>query len=502
MAERNEQTGFSLVDLFPDLAAGLPEVFVRDMTTDSRRAVAGGLFLACPGVNGHGLEYLPEALEAGVSAVAWEPANGVAAPELPAQVHGLEVPHLGERVGALADRFFGQPSAALRVTGITGTNGKTTTAWLASEALDRLDGSTAYMGTLGYGRLPQLQPSSLTTPGVISVHRRMHELVNDGVGNLVMEVSSHGLDQGRIDGVRIRTAAFTNLSRDHLDYHADLDAYKRAKARLFEVDGLETAVINIGDEFGMELVRRLAGDVGLITVAMADAIGPGIEADISARCETLGAEGLRIEFSGAHGSATLHSRLWGSFNAENLLVAVGILIAQGFSLDEALAALDAGSVPPGRMQVIAAGANQPAVIVDFAHTPDALERALDGIRRHTGGRLICVFGCGGDRDQGKRGEMGAIAGRLADYTILTSDNPRSEDPLAIIHDIVAGITDDGSYVIEADRRAAITAAIAGAASEDTVLIAGKGAEEYQLISDRVDAFSDAEVARAALEGRA
>jgi UDP-N-acetylmuramoyl-L-alanyl-D-glutamate--2,6-diaminopimelate ligase len=488
----------SLPDLFAGLTpAKVPAISVCDLTSDSRRAAKGGLFLACSGAGSHGLDYVGDALEAGVVAVAWDPAAG-AAPLLPDNVAGVEVAGLDAHVGCIADRFFAAPSKQIVVTGITGTNGKTTTAWLASEALGQLAGKTAYMGTLGYGVLPELESTTLTTPGCIAVHRRLREMADQGVRNLVMEVSSHALDQGRIDGVRVQTAAFTNLSRDHLDYHGDMASYKAAKAKLFEAEGLNAAVINIGDDFGAELAAQLGNRLRLITVSLDDRVRKGATADLSATCREVQTGGLYIEFSGSYGEAAMHSSLWGGFNAENLLVAVGILIAQGASLDEAVSALDAGSVPPGRMQVVGAEGDNPAVIIDFAHTPDALAQALQTARQHVGGRVVCVFGCGGNRDAGKRGEMGEVAGRYADHIVVTSDNPRDEDPLAIIEAVVAGIAANESYEVIPDRREAITRAIQGVGAGDAVLVAGKGSENYQVIAGRTEVFSDLAVAREAL----
>ena len=344
----------SLRSLFAGLAGSteIPDVMVNDLTADSRRVRPGSLFLACGGSARHGLEFLDDAIAAEAAAIVWEPQEGLNSPALPATVAGFPVNDLDARVGDIADRFFGEPSAQITLTGITGTNGKTTTAWLASEALNRLAGKSAYMGTLGYGVIPQLESSALTTPGCISVHRRLRELLDAGVRNVVMEVSSHGLDQGRIDGARINTAAFTNLSRDHLDYHGDLDSYKAAKAKLFAGAELQTAVINTGDAFGAELAEGLDEGIHVITVALAEQLQNGKQADLCATHSQVAGGGLRIKFTGRFGMAEMTSTLWGRFNAENLLVAVGILLAHEYSLEQAVTALEAGSVPPGRMQVI------------------------------------------------------------------------------------------------------------------------------------------------------
>ncbi|MCP4276492.1 MAG: UDP-N-acetylmuramoyl-L-alanyl-D-glutamate--2,6-diaminopimelate ligase [Gammaproteobacteria bacterium] len=486
----------SLRSLFNGIAGvtEVPDVIVNDMTADSRRVRSGSLFLACHGGVYHGLEFADAAIAANVAAIAWEPQHGLQLPELPDTVTAFPVDDLSAQVGDIADRFFAEPSAKIMLTGITGTNGKTTTAWLATEALNHLAGKSAYMGTLGYGVIPELKSSELTTPGCISVHRRLRQLLDTGVSKVVMEVSSHGLDQGRIDGVRINTAAFTNLSRDHLDYHGDLTSYKAAKAKLFAGAALRTAVINTGDAFGAELADDLAEGIQVIKVALVDQLQNNHQADLCATYSQVVGGGLQISFTGRFGAAEMTSALWGRFNAENLLVAVGILLAHGYSLEQAVVALEASSVPPGRMQVITGSADNPIVIVDFAHTPDALAQALQTLRGHCTGKVVCVFGCGGDRDHGKRAEMGAIAEQLADYVVVTTDNPRDENCRSIIDAIVTGMVDVGSYEVIEDRAEAIARAIHYAEAGDAVLVAGKGSENYQLIADRVEAFSDEDVA--------
>ena len=500
MAAMQQSGGKALSELLAGMASDLPEVQVTDITSDSRLVKPGALFLACQGVNGHGLEYVDAALAAGAAVIAWEPAEKIAAPSLPDSVISVAVESLGDRAGEIADRFFAAPSAVMQLTGITGTNGKTTVAWLVSQALSRLGDPVAYMGTLGYGVVPELAPSALTTPGCILVHRRLRELLDRKVSGAVLEVSSHALDQGRIDGVRLNVAAFTNLSRDHLDYHADLDAYKEAKARLFKVSSLEAAVINVGDSFGAQLAGELDGDLRVITVALTGSSDEEPKAELMAGFEALADAGLRLEFSGAFGSGELRSSMPGSFNAENLLVATGILLANGYTLGQAITALQSVTPPPGRMQRVQSKQGGPTVVVDFAHTPDALTKVLTSIRPQVKGRIICVFGCGGDRDQGKRAEMGAIAVRLADHVIVTNDNPRNEDPAQIFAGIQAGMDDSSSHEVVPDRAAAIQAAIRMADLQDWVLIAGKGSENTQIIGDKAESFSDADVAAAELEG--
>lgn len=471
---------------------------VADITTHSGSVIAGGLFLAVKGYGNHGLAFLNEALTRCPAAVVWEPAEDISPPMLPATIAGLPVPDLGQRVGAIADRFFDAPSAQLRVSGVTGTNGKTTTAWLLAQALDHLGLRTGYMGTLGYGIGPVLEPTALTTPGCITVHRRLRAMADAGAAAVCMEVSSHGLDQGRIDGVRVRTAAFTNLSRDHLDYHTSLTAYKKAKARLFRHAGLESAVINIGDEFGRELVTLCKGQMPVLAVATYTGAEEYDETVLTAELLAAAPAGLHVRFTRAGEVCQLQSPLWGGFNVENLMVAAGMICAHGYSLQAAVTALGICTAPPGRMQCIGEGMEGPVVVVDFAHTPAALQQALVAMRAHCSGQLWVVFGCGGDRDSGKRGQMGAIAARFADQIILTSDNPRSENPGAIINAILAGMEGAADVKVISDRAAAIRAAIDLADVSDAVLIAGKGSETGQQTGQRIDPFSDAAVAAAAL----
>jgi len=482
--------GMSVVGLFDGLAKNVPDCSVIDMTTDSRRVVPGGLFLACQGAGGHGLDYMDQALAAGAAAVAWNDDRD--APELPDSVAGFSVSDLDDQVGVLADRFFDKPSERMPVTGVTGTNGKTTTAWLATGALNKLLGRTAYLGTVGYGFTDALEPAALTTPGVIAVHRRLAGLADQGAVAAVMEVSSHGLDQGRVDNVRFKVAAFTNLSRDHLDYHGSTEAYQAAKAKLFTEFKPEFAVLNVADEFGRELARLLHKDVHLLSVS-AD---PRHEAALCAEVMGMNAKGMHVRFSGEYGEAEMITPLWGRFNAENLVVAAGILLAQGFELKAAVAALASCDAPAGRMEVLPGSPGQPLVVVDFAHTPDALQKALESIREHCDGALWCVFGCGGDRDSGKRSQMGSVAEASADQIIITDDNPRDEDPAAIVAGILEGFSNKPEVIH--DRAAAINAAVSTAKSGDVVLIAGKGSETYQISNDQQFEFSDRDTALRAL----
>jgi len=481
-----------------DISEQLPDLAVTDITADSGRVTDGALFLACSGMQHHGLEFAASAIAAGAAAIAWEPTEDMADPTLPDAPVSFPVPGLSAEVGGIADKFFVHPSEQVLVTGVTGTNGKTTTAWLARQALDYLGCKAGYMGTLGYGMGDELEVSALTTPGVIAVHRRLRKLADAGAAAIVMEVSSHGLDQGRIDAVRVKTAAFTNLTRDHLDYHGDLSAYRNAKAKLFVLPSIDNAVINVGDPFGVQLARSLQGRARVIGVALVDQVSAGAEPSLLVEVVESNADGLQLRFSGAYGSAEIHSPLWGRFNAENLLVAAGILLAHGYDLQQAATALATCEPPVGRMQIVRSKAAVPLVVVDFAHTPDALAKAIEVMREHCSGAVSIVFGCGGDRDKGKRGEMGSVARQLADRVIVTDDNPRYENPDAIIDAILAGMADQENVTIVRDRAHAIATAVAASGPGDAVLVAGKGSENYQLIAGHSAPFSDVAEAAAAL----
>lgn len=481
-----------------------PDIEITDLTLDSRAVIPGAAFVALPGTRTHGVSFAAQAVKAGARAILWEPAEGVAAPSAPANVPVLAIPQLAGWLGAIADWFFDAPSVTVRPIGITGTNGKTTTAHVVAEALQRLNVPSAYAGTLGYGRIGALHSGSLTTPDVITVHRQFAELRDQGVRCLAMEVSSHALDQHRVNGVRFETAVFTNLTRDHLDYHGTFEAYGEAKAYLFSWPCLRHAIINIDDAFGRELAARVA-HTGLTVYSRSadpklDARWRSVDGEVRrlfARRVTAAPNGLEIDIDGSWGAATLRSRFVGDFNVENLLAVLATLLASDVPLHRAVEALEQCSAPPGRMETLTA-AGRPLAIVDYAHTPDALEKALLAVRKHRSGKLICVFGCGGDRDAGKRPLMGAIAERLADRVIITDDNPRTEDGDAIVADIRKGLTRPDAAIVERDRAAAINRAIAESAATDVVLIAGKGHEDYQIVGAERRAFSDREQALRAL----
>jgi UDP-N-acetylmuramoyl-L-alanyl-D-glutamate--2,6-diaminopimelate ligase len=473
---------------------------VEDLTLDSREVRAGSLFFALRGQRAHGLEFVADAVTRGASVVLWDPhdepqglpsAALESAAVFAAPVFAAPVPNLRQLLGRIADRFFGWPSSHLRIVGITGTNGKTTCAYLLTQCLERLKSEAAYIGTIGWGRIDALEAPTHTTPDVVSVHRQLAKLRALGVRDVAMEVSSHALDQGRIDGVRLHCAAFTNLSRDHLDYHPSMQAYGAAKARLFDVADLQHIIVNVGDDFGREFAQGYGGRVPL-TAVWVGAGDSGWLADRSlhAREVAVDLHGISMLLDGSFGECQLATKLLGRFNAENSVIVLGCLLSLGASLAEAAAALAQCTAPPGRMEVVEpAVRGKPLAVIDYAHTPDALAKALGALREHCSGALWCVFGCGGDRDPGKRPMMGAIADELADRIIVTDDNPRSEDPQAITSGIIGGITVHGVRVIH-DRGEAIAAALQEAGAVDVVLIAGKGHEDYQIYGDTRRSFSD------------
>jgi UDP-N-acetylmuramoyl-L-alanyl-D-glutamate--2,6-diaminopimelate ligase len=496
------------------------DIMVTDVTLDSREVRPGALFLACRGHSKgnqrHGIEFAAQAAERGARAVLYEtPAAGEtraleAAARLLQRVRQragqdedqfvVAVPDLRAHLGRIADRFFGQPSQALHVVGVTGTNGKTTCAWLIAQALSLCGRPAAYIGTLGFGAPGALRPVTHTTSDVVSVHRQLALLRATGAQAVAMEVSSHALDQGRVDDVHFATAAFTNLTQDHLDYHETLPAYGAAKARLFARPELSARVINVDDAFGRELART-RGAPGRLVLTGRTATAGAADYVWATQVRALD-DGLQMQLASSWGEAQLRVALLGDFNVDNVLTTLAVLLAAQVPWSEALAALARCVPAPGRMQRVAGprAASQVAVIVDYAHTPDALQKALAAARAHCRGRLHVVFGCGGDRDALKRPIMGRIAAAGADTVTVTDDNPRAEDPARIVRDILAGIpSGTGAVRVEHDRGAAIRTVIAAAGPGDLVLIAGKGHEDYQIHGANRRAFSDEQVARAVLE---
>ncbi len=470
---------------------------VLGLAMDSRGIRAGYLFLACRGHDHHALRHLADARARGAVAVAYDPEDAVeflpALKEFPA----FAIRGLGQRAGHIAARFYADPSASQQVMAVTGTNGKTSVSLITAQALTQLGRPCGVLGTLGYGVYDKLETPTHTTPDAVSVQQWLARFRARRAQYVSMEASSHALDQGRMAGVRVAVAVFTNLTRDHLNYHGSMEAYAAAKRRLFETPGLRHAVINLDDAYGRELAQRLPGDVARIGYSLEPAQVPTGRILLATRVEPH-AHGLRLEVTGAWGHGHIDSRLLGRFNAQNLLAVVGVLLALEISFMDALRAVSHARTVPGRMECFGGGTLQPLVVVDYAHTPDALEKALIAARAHCRGQLWCVFGCGGERDRGKRPQMGAIAERLAERVTLTDDNPRHEDGDVIVAEILAGIRDRGRVQVQRDRVCAVTRVLRDAAPGDVVLVAGKGHETCQVIGDDSRPYSDRDTVRAVL----
>jgi len=392
-------------------------------------------------------------------------------------------------VGRIADRFFEHPSQRLRLIGVTGTNGKTSVCQYVAQLLKETGTPCGILGTLGYGMPGALQPATHTTPDAVQVNRVLSRIVKQEGRAAVMEVSSHALDQGRVDNISMTGAVFTNLTRDHLDYHGSMEAYGAAKARLFEREELHFSVINFDDPFGRQLFEQLEGKCDRVRYSLHEA-----QTEFWLREFRPTDDGFEAEVDGEWGRFVIAVPLMGSFNASNVLAAMATVLTLGVPVERVQQAAGRLTPPPGRLEKFG-GANGARVVVDYAHTPDALANALAALRPHVGGELICVFGCGGDRDTGKRPEMAREAEKLADRVVVTDDNPRSEDPKAIAQDILAGFSDSAKVTVIHDRAEAIQSAIRSATPNDLVLIAGKGHEAYQEIAGQKYPFSDAEQVR-------
>jgi UDP-N-acetylmuramoyl-L-alanyl-D-glutamate--2,6-diaminopimelate ligase len=499
-------TEFLLQQLLPSVV--LPEALVgvpvSGLCLDSRNIKPGDVFFAMPGFAQDGREYIAQAFAKGAVAVLAEADVEHAFPITEDQRVVL-VANLSRQLSEISGRFFGEPSEQMALIGVTGTNGKTTCSQLLAQLFSLLDRPAGIVGTLGCGVVTAgksvLKDTGMTTPDAIAIQALLAGYVDDGIDRVVMEVSSHSLDQSRVKALAFHTAVFTNLSRDHLDYHGDLVSYAGAKKQLFAMPGLMNAVINIDDPIGAEIATKLPPSVSLCGYSLLNS-----NASIYADDVILSASGVFASIHTPWGSGELRSQLLGRFNLQNLLAVIGSACLQGLALDEVLKVVPRLQSVPGRMELFLPGIDLgsdsgPKVVVDFAHTPDALKSVLGTLREHCDGRLWCVFGCGGDRDRGKRPQMGGIASQLSDRIVVTSDNPRTENSKGIIEEICSGISSNSDYEIVEDREEAIHFAIQSAADKDIVLIAGKGHESYQLIGAKSLPFSDQAQVRLALRQR-
>ncbi len=472
-----------------------PPLPLTGITCDSRAIEPGALFLACRGARRHGIDYAVAAEAAGAAAVAYDSSTALPPPGIGIPV--LAVEHLGDELGEIANRYYGFPSHRLNVVGVTGTNGKTTISWLVAQCLEMLGARCGYIGTLGYGIGTLQGAAGLTTPAVTELQARLAEFVAEDAGYAAIEVSSHALAQRRVDGVRFAAALFSNLSRDHLDYHGDMRAYFEAKARLFLECDTQRRIIDVDTEWGAELATRCGGGAVVVSTQPVRPAQDGRH--LYARAIRPAADGSEVDFDGSWGSGSLVVPMPGAFNVANALLVLALLLDLGVDNEAAAEALSRASAPPGRLQRVSA--HGVSAYVDYAHTPDALEAALHALRAHCRGRLWCLFGCGGERDPGKRPLMGRVAEQLADIVVVTSDNPRHEAATDIIDGIVGGLAEPDRATAIEDRAAAIAWAISSAREGDSVLIAGKGHEDYQLVGERRLPFSDFALARALLGRR-
>ena len=480
----------SLSTLLQGIVA-VPSVFdvtIHGLKTDSREVTSGDAFIALSGARTPADFYVDQAIEAGATAILLEAQQSGECTER----HGaLIVPVNGLRslVGRIADRFFEHPSQRLRLIGVTGTNGKTSVCQYVAQLLKETGTPCGILGTLGYGMPGSLQPATHTTPDAVQVNRVLSTIVKQEGRAAVMEVSSHALDQGRVDNLSMTGAIFTNLTRDHLDYHGSMEAYGAAKSQLFRREELHFSVINFDDPFGRQLHEQLEGKCDRVRYSLHEA-----QTELWLREFRPSDEGFDAEVDGEWGRFVVTVPLMGSFNASNVLAAMATVLTLGVPIERVQQAAGRLTPPPGRLEQFV-GANGVRVVVDYAHTPDALANALTALRPHVTGELVCVFGCGGDRDAGKRPEMAREAEKLADRVVVTDDNPRSEDPEAIAQDILAGFAGAARFSVIHDRAEAIESTIRSATPNDVVLIAGKGHEAYQEIAGHKYPFSDAEQVR-------
>jgi len=459
---------------------------IFDIVQDSRLAKPGDLFLAYPGSLVDARAFIPEVLQKGVAAVLYESSNWPSSLTLPTDANCIPIPDLMMQRGEIASRFYDYPTRAFDVIGVTGTNGKTTIAYLLAQACELLGKPSVYVGTLGQGSVSHLIPTQNTTPDPLSLQHFFYESREQGVKAMCMEVSSHALTQGRVLGVDFSYAIYTNLSHEHLDYHKTMEAYAIAKARLFESPMLKWAVINQDDAYAPVMRASIPNHCNLLTY------GIHTNCDMRVLESVMDMTGSQLTVASPWGQLDLHVKLIGQFNIYNSLAVMATLFALGYDKVDILHVMSRLKASPGRMEIVH---ENPCVIIDYAHTPDALENALSAVSGLKKRQLHVVFGCGGDRDQSKRALMGKIANEYADNIIITSDNPRTEDPLGIIHMIGQGVSSDKQVLIEPDRKKAIHQALFDANQDDLVLIAGKGHEDYQQIGTTRVPFSDQAVVR-------
>ncbi|MCW8933333.1 MAG: UDP-N-acetylmuramoyl-L-alanyl-D-glutamate--2,6-diaminopimelate ligase [Gammaproteobacteria bacterium] len=475
----------------------LPEIEVQGLTLDSREVEPGYVFIALEGQLDHGLAYAETAISRGAVAVLCDEKFDQYCQQILSRLMSraicVPVRDLQEKLAGMACRFYGNPSEKIFISGVTGTDGKTSVSHFIAQAMKQAYGLSAVIGTLGNGLIDDLQESSHTTPDIINLQKMLAGFYERGVEHVAMEVSSHGLDQKRVANVDFDVAVLTNLSRDHLDYHGDIESYKQAKKKLFTENSSKSLVLNVDDAFGVEIFNEHKNNQTVWLYGLDEANARQSKFYAFASNIRNAVNGIDFTLNSSKGVADVNVKLIGEFNIYNVLACACVLLESGINFNHVVKYIEKLHTVAGRMELLAFK-DKPSVVIDYAHTPEALTQALINVRKHTSGKVICVFGCGGDRDIGKRPLMAKAAEELSDLVILTNDNPRSEDPLKIIDDIKQGISNEIKLIVEIDRKKAIQHAIEISAAEDMILIAGKGHESYQIIRDKKIAFSDKEIA--------
>lgn len=460
----------------------LSDGFVKGLQNDSRRVLPGDIFLAYPGTTTDGRQYIQSAIDAGAVGIVYEPQHSSLVSDYQANVPLLPVPQLETKLAEIASRFYHNPSEKLSITGITGTNGKTTIAYQLAQAYDLLGQKSAYIGTLGHGCVRHLSPSINTTPDALCLQKLLHDYVSQDVRQVCMEVSSHALSLGRVDSIAFEQAIYTNLTQDHLDFHGTMEAYALSKASLFSKSTLKNVIINQDDPQSHLMRRNARSTCRILSYGLSEG------ADVRAVKWNIGMTGSTMDVVSPWGMHSLHLQSLGRFNLYNSLAVFTSLLVSGAAIKSSIADVMSQLRPsPGRMEIVMA---TPCVIVDYAHTPDALENVLSMLIELKQAKLWVIFGCGGDRDKTKRPIMGRIASQYSDVIVVTNDNPRSEEPAVIAEDILQGMLERTSAHVILDRQAAIEYALNHASPKDIVLIAGKGHEDYQIIGQKKYAFSD------------
>ncbi|AJC50389.1 UDP-N-acetylmuramoyl-L-alanyl-D-glutamate--2,6-diaminopimelate ligase [Coxiella endosymbiont of Amblyomma americanum] len=482
---------------FIDNGLLLPDVLIRELKTDSRQVQVGDLFMAYPGFHTDGRLYIKEALNRGAAAVLYDDTSNYKL-SINSSVPLISIVGLRSRIGEIAARFYGYPAKYLKIIGITGTNGKTSCAHFIAQLLQFQNVSCAVLSTLGYGSINSLKKINCTTPDPLKLQKILAHFHKSKIKVVIIEVSSHALDQWRVSGIRFSIAVFTQLSRDHLDYHKSMKNYARAKELLFQQTNLSFGVINYDDVFGKYLITKYYKKLTIIGYSIKkDAKDDRISLVIATTVKMLTQGNFSVTVQTPWGSGILTTSLYGRFNIINFLAVIGVLGLFNIPLKKVLVGLSKLKNISGRMQIVRR-TGSPRIVIDYAHTPHALKNILVSLRECCNGQLICVFGCGGNRDRGKRSQMGAIAERYADQIIITNDNPRNELPLTIIQDIQLGFKNPQSIMIETDRTLAIRSAVQKATVNDIVLIAGKGHETTQIIDKKVFPFNDLQKVKEAL----